>query len=74
MLARRAAAEVLVGHDDVARLHAFDERRVEILQAVLRQLRRIGRGQVAGRDDDVGIDVAPVAVRGSFELHDRSSS
>ena len=47
---------------------------VEILQAVLRQLRRIGRGQVAGRDDDVGIDVAPVAVRGSFELHGRSPS
>jgi 3-isopropylmalate/(R)-2-methylmalate dehydratase small subunit len=69
MLAARSAAEVLLGHQDVTRANALDEAGVEILQRVSGQLGGIGRVQVAGRDDDVGVDVAAVPVRGPLELH-----
>src|SRR5205085_11556384 len=49
-----AGAEVLVGHDDVARAHPQGGGGVEVLQAVLRQLGGVGGVEVAGRDDDVG--------------------
>ena len=40
VLPGRAAAEVLVGHHDVARLHLVDEVRVDVLHAVGGQLLR----------------------------------
>ena len=43
---------------------------VDVFHAVRAQLGRVARVQVAGRDDDVGVDVASVGVRGAFEDHD----
>ena len=69
VLAAGAAAEVLVGDHDVAGLHAAHERGVKILEAVLGELGRVRRVEVARRNDHVGVDVAPVAEDGSLELH-----
>ena len=71
VLARAAAAEVLGGDDDVARLHALDEPGVDVLHAVGAELGGVARVQVARRDDDVGVDVAPEPVDRAFEDHDR---
>ena len=70
MLAARAAAEVLVGDEDVARLDLADEPGVEVLHAVLGELGRVARVEVARRDDDVGVDVSAVLVGVSGELHE----
>ena len=69
VLARAAAAEVLVRHDDVAGARAADEAGVEVLQAVPGELCRVRGVEVAGGDDDVGVDVTPIAKHGSLELH-----
>ena len=60
MLPAGAAAEVLAPHHDVARLHPGDEGLVNVLHAVVRQLPGILGVQVAGGDDDVGVDVVTV--------------
>src|SRR6266550_4016310 len=57
-----AGPEVLAGHDDVALPDPHGERGVEVLEAVLRQLRGVGGVEVAGRDDDVGVHVGAEAV------------
>ncbi len=41
-------------------LDLADEPRVEVLHAVLGELGGIARVEIASRDDDVGVDVAPV--------------
>ena len=69
VLARRTAAKVLVGHDDVARLHARDEGLVEVLEAVLGKLGGVRRVEVTSRNNDVGVYVSAVAKDGSSELH-----
>ena len=69
VLARRTAAEVLLGHDDVTGLHARGERGVEVLHGVRREVRMVGAVEVAGRNDDVGVDIAPIAENGAFEVH-----
>ncbi len=74
MLAGGAAAEVLVGDDDVTGLDTLHEGRVEVLEAVLRELCRVGRVEIAGRDNHVGIDVTAVAEDVAFEFHGQSPS
>ncbi len=54
---------------EAAAAKAGDELRVEVLHAVLRELGRLGGVEVARGDDDVGVDVAAVAVGASLELH-----
>ena len=62
MFSGGAAAEILVGYDDVALRHLSGKLRVDVLHAVLRQLLRIGGIEISGRDDDVRIDVVPVFI------------
>ena len=50
VLARRAAAEVLLGNEDVARLHLADEPCVEILHAVLGKLGSVDHPITTGID------------------------
>ena len=69
VLAARAAPEVLLGHEDVAELDLGDELGVEIFHAVLGELLGHTRVEVAGGDDDVGVDIAAVLVRCAVELH-----
>ena len=58
-----------LGDDDVARLHAVHEVGVDVLHRVARELLRVVGVEVAGRDDDVGVDVAAVLVDGALEDH-----
>ena len=64
--ARRAAEQ----HDDVAGLHVLDKVLVDVLHAVGGQLFGVLGVQVAGGDDDVGIDVVRVFENVSFRVHD----
>ena len=70
MLARAAAAEVLLGNNNVALLNLLHEVGVKVFQAMLREPLGLGGIQVAGRNDDVGVDVAPVTMRGTLEMHE----
>jgi hypothetical protein len=69
VFARRTAAEIRSGDDDVAGADEIDKILVDILHAVERQLGRIGRVQVARRDDHVGVDVGAIFKNFSFGLH-----
>ena len=69
VLARRAAAEVVFGDDDVALLHLVHEVLVDVLHAVEGELFG-GRGvEIARGDDDVGIDVAAEFMHGALHFH-----
>ena len=69
MLARRAATEVFFGNNDVTGLYVVDELDIQILQAVLGKFGRLRSSEVASRDDNVGINIATVAMNCSLELH-----
>src|SRR5581483_2387991 len=62
-LAARTAAEVAIGYDDVAGAHAGRELRVEALQRVLSEFRRIDDVAVLSRDDNVRVDILAVFMR-----------
>src|SRR5699024_12014939 len=64
-----AAAEVPAAHHHVAGLHFGDKALVDVLHAVGRQLFGVLGVQVAGRDDDVGIDVVRVFENVAFCVH-----
>lgn len=64
-----AAAEVLLGHNDVAGLHFGDKVFVDVLHAVGRQL-FVGRGvEIPGGDNYVGIHIVAVFMDKALNLH-----
>ena len=64
----------LAADHDIAGLDIRSKTFINIYHTMGSQFLWIKTIQIAGGNDDVSVDVAPVAVRGSFELHDRSSS
>ena len=60
MLTRGAAAEVLTAHHDVPSLDAGNKALVDVLHAVARQLGCALGVQIAGGDNDIGINVIAV--------------
>src|SRR5699024_477711 len=65
-----AAAKVPAAHHHVPGLHPCDKVLVDVLHAVGGQLFGVLGVQVAGGDDDVGIDVVRVFENVSFRVHD----
>src|SRR2546427_382496 len=59
------------GHEHVTYSDPLPEGRIEIFEDVFGQLRRVGRHQVPGWDDDVGVDVMPHFPRVSSNRHGR---
>ena len=57
---RQAAAEVLSAHHQVALLDAGDERLIDVFHAMAGQLGGALGVQVAGRDDNVSVDIVAV--------------
>ena len=69
MLARRAAAEVLVGNNDVARLYVLHELGVDIFHRVRCEFFGVSNIEVAGRNNNVGIDVIAILENSALCSH-----
>ena len=63
------AAEILIGHHNVAGLHFFHKLFVNILHAVFCQLLGIRDGQIPGGDDDIRVYIVSIFKNASFCLH-----
>src|SRR5512137_2992901 len=63
------ATEVLTGYDDISRTGVPGELCIEILHAVTRQFRGIGRCQMTGRDDGIRVDIVSELPDLSSEFH-----
>src|SRR5690606_6260241 len=69
MLARRAAAEVLRCHNDIARLNFLGKLGIEAFQAMSAQLHRVDGSQIPHRDDNVGVHVGAELPGATLKVH-----
>lgn len=69
MLARRAAAEVFVGNNDVARLYVLHELGVDVFHRVRCEFLGVGNVEVAGRNNNVGVDVVAILENSALSSH-----